>query len=215
MLVRLHNCAATVIVLLAGMVEANAQTSDSIEPPLQYQLKLGDKTQPISEGVPAIFEGSYINPSATLEVAPERAFPYGGIRFSYPRHYTFEADFTSPDIKIWTVSGNNFKIMYFVSDQELTAEALLEGMAAQLGEAAPQVETSPASLPISGQTLNGTRGTIQIAIQKLTNDAFTLPLQGGKSRVLLFQDALKDSGEASDESGPAIALLSKSLVIEP
>ncbi len=215
MLVRLLNCAAVAMLLLAGMVGASAQASDSVEPPLQYQLKLGDKTQSISEGVSATFEGSYTNPSATLEVAPERVFPYGGIRFNYPRHYTFEADFTSPEIKIWTVSGNNFKIMYFVSDQELTAEALLEGMAGQLGQSSSQVERSPASLPISGQTLAGTRGTIQIAIQKLTNDAFTLPSQSGKSRVLLFQDALKDSGAASDESGPATALLSRSLVIEP
>lgn len=215
MLVRLLTCAAAVIVLLAGMVEAGAQTPESVEPPLQYQLKLGDKTQAISEGVPVTFEGSYTNPVVALEVSPERIFTYGGIRFAYPRHYTFEADFTSPEIKIWTVSGNSFKIMYFVSDEPLTAVTLLEGMATQLGEASPQVETSPASLTIPGQTLSGTRGTIQIAIQKLTNDAFTLPAQDGKSRVLLLQDALKDSGAASGESGPATALLSKSLVIEP
>ncbi len=215
MLVRFLNCVATVIVLLAGMVEANAQTSEAIEPPLQYQLKLGDKSQAISEGVPATFEGSYTNPAATLEVAPERVFPYGGVRFAYPRHYTFEADFTSPGLKIWTVSGNNLKIMYFVSDQPFTAETLLAGMAEQLGQGASGVEKSPATLQMPGQTLAGIRGTIQIAIQRLTNDAFTLPPQGGKSRVLLLQDALKDSGAASDESAPATALLSKSLVIEP
>ena len=88
-------------------------------------------------------------------------------------------------------------------------------MSEQLGQTSPQVERSPASLPIAGQMLTGTRGTIQIAIQKLTNDAFTLPPQAGKSRVLLFQDALKDSGEASGEAVPATDMLSKSLVIEP
>lgn len=215
MLVGFLKRAATVIALLAGTAEANAQTSESMEPPLQYQLKLGDKTQPISEGVPSIFEGSFTNPAVKLEVSPERIFTYGGVRFAYPRHYTFEADFTSPEIKIWTVSGNNLKIMYFVSDQQLTAEALLEGMAEQLGQGSSGLQKSPTTLPIPGQTLAGTRGTIQIAIQKLTNDAFTLPPYGGKSRVLLLQDALKDSGEASDESAPATALLSKSLVIEP
>ncbi|MEZ5923245.1 MAG: hypothetical protein R3D57_02560 [Hyphomicrobiaceae bacterium] len=206
---------AAVLASLVLSSSALAEDAGDIEPPLQYRLQIGEQTREISEGVPTVFEGSFTNPAATLVVAPERIFAYGGIRFEYPRHYTFEADFSSPGLKIWTLSGNSFKIMYFLSEQPLTALSLLEGMSEQLGDSNLAIEESQVALEAAGQSLAGKRGVVSIAIQKLSNDAFTLPERNGLARVLLLQDALMDEGGFSEEASHATAMLQKSLALEP
>jgi hypothetical protein len=198
-----------------GLSAAFAQAGEEIEPPLQYQLKIGKTAQAISEGVPATFEGTFTNPAVLLEVAPERIFPYGGVTFSYPRHYTFEADFTSPGLKIWTLSGNNFKIMHFVTGELLTADVFLTSMMQQIDSNGGPISTEPVSITLGGQSVTGRRLRMTLANQAFYTDAYALPRTGGQSRLLVLQDALTEAGEASPESATAIGLLSRSFVLSP
>lgn len=195
----MRRCAVAVALLVMGIAAAFAQSGEEIEPPLQYQLKIGEKAAPILEGVPATFEGTFTNPAVLLEVAPERVFPYGGVTFSYPRHFTFEADFTSPDLKIWTLSGNNFKIMHFVSGEPLPADVLLTNMMQQVDPSAGPINTEPVSLTLGGQAVPGKRLRMTLASQAFFTDAYALPAMGGQSRLLVLQDALTEADGTSPE----------------
>ena len=54
---------------------------------------------------------------------PHRVFPYGGVAFRYPRAFTFEASLDDADLRSWTLSGNDFKVMYFVFAVRVTAKS--------------------------------------------------------------------------------------------
>ena len=153
--------------------------------------------------------------SATLTVAPERTFPYGGVRFDYPRHYTFEADPTSPGLKIWTLSGNNFKIMYFVADETLTVDVFLASMMQQVDPNGGPIDAEPVTIALGGQSLLGKRAKMTLAGQAFYTDAYLLPGQATGSRLLVLQDALTDAGGGSAEAATAIELLASTFAIQP
>ena len=206
---------ATFLAIIASIPVAKAETSEQAEPPLLYQLKLGDTSVPIAEGVPATIEGSFTNPAATLEVATYRVFPHGGVEFRYPRHFTFEADFSAPDVKIWTLSGNSFKIMYFVTTEALTVDAFIEGLSGQAAPDQVSVDPDPIGLPLDGQSVAGKRVTLKLAGQSIVTDAYALPATGGSARLLVLQDSPQAPGTPTGEALGASGLLTQSFVLKP
>ena len=206
---------ATLVTLLASSAAVTAQTSEQAEPPLLYQLKLGDTSVPVAEGVPATIDGTFTNPTATLEVASYRVFPHGGVEFRYPRHFTFEADFSAPDVKIWTLSGNSFKIMYFVTTEALTVDAFIEGLSGQAAPDQVSVDPDPIGLPLDGQSVAGKRVTLKLAGQSIVTDAYALPATGGSARLLVLQDSPQAPGTPTGEALGASGLLTQSFVLKP
>ncbi|MFO1172951.1 MAG: hypothetical protein U1E49_18560 [Hyphomicrobiaceae bacterium] len=203
------------LAIIASTTVVRAQTSEQAEPPLLYQLKAGDKTVPLSEGVPTTIEGSFTNPSVTLEVEPYRIFPHGGVEFRYPRHFTFEVDFSAPDVKIWTLSGNSFKIMYFVTTQPLTVDSFIESMSQQAEPDQVRVDPAPVTIALAGQSLAGKRVIITLAGQSIATDAFALPPGAGTTRLLVLQDSPTAPGTPTQEATSATGLLTQSFVLKP
>lgn len=203
------------LAFVASIPLAWAQDPEQAEPPLLYQLKVGDKTLPIAEGVPATVEGSFTNPPVTLTVEPYRVFPHGGIAFHYPRHFTFEADLTSPDMKIWTLSGNSFKIMYFVTPQPLTVDAFLASVAQQAGPDHLALDPEPAAIELAGQSFAGKRLNLTLAGQMISTETFALPPRDGNTRLLVLQDSPPAPGTPSEEAKSASGLLTQSFILAP
>jgi len=206
---------ATLLAIIAAIPVAKAETSEQAEPPLLYKLQLGDKTVAVSEGVPSTIEGTFTNPAATLTVESFRIFPHGGVEFHYPRHFTFEADFSAPEVKIWTLSGNSFKIMYFVTTQPLTVETFVESLSQQAEPDQVKVDPAPVTIALGGQTLAGKRVTITLAGQSIATDAFALPPHAGATRLLVLQDSPPLPGAATEEAQSATGLLTQSFVLKP
>lgn len=205
----------TLLAIIASTAIARAETSEQAEPPLLYELKVGDKIVPLSEGVPATIEGSFVNPAVTLEVEPHRIFPHGGVEFRYPRHFTFEADLSAADVKIWTLSGNSFKIMYFVTSQPLTVDTFIESMSQQAEPSQVKVDPAPVTIALGGQTVEGKRVTITLAGQSIATDAFALAPSAGATRLLVLQDSPTAPGTPTEEATSATDLLTQSFVLKP
>ena len=88
-----------------------------------------------TEGEPVPVARTFQDPRVTVRPEPHRLFPYGGVSFHYPRGFTFEADLDDPAARSWTLSGNDFKVLYFVFPVVITPQAHVEQLLETHGRA--------------------------------------------------------------------------------
>ncbi len=211
---RLFALIASVPLITVSCGTAASIADESMEPPLNYTVKVGEKTMTISEGESVQFDGTFTNPNVTVTPHSYRVFPYQGITFKYPRSFTFEADLVDPTAKTWTLSGNDFKIMYFVLNDALSAADFAKDMINQFGRENAKVVDANATITLGEQQLNGTSFRVTVATHKMVMDIYRLPSRGTQTRLLVFQDSLDDSGNRSKEGQTTIAEVKSSFAME-
>ena len=81
------------------------------EPPMIFYLEAGGKKTPIELGKPFKLDALPSASTAILRAEPYRVFPYAGISFRYPRSFTFETDFKTKGVRIWSLEGPSYLIM--------------------------------------------------------------------------------------------------------
>lgn len=187
---------------------------ESKEPTLTYTLNIGDRSISITEGETANIKGTFDNPKVTLTAQPHRVFPYQGISFKYPRAFTFEADVDDAGYKNWTLSGNDFTIMYFVLNDRLTTNAFADNMAAKLGRENCTVQTA-SHLKFGNENLSGTTLKATVVGNKMVMDIYRIPSTGGQTKLLVLQDNLDDFGNRSIEGKSTLQLIKQSSKLKP
>jgi len=209
------------ILIIASLVfcslpsTSSAQEDESKEPPIKYILKVGDKSVPITEGESAKIEGKFTNPVVSLTAEPHRVFKFQGVTFKYPRSFTFEADLEDENVKNWTLSGNDFEIMYFVATAPLAVDEFVTNMTNQFGEENCKVTDPDAKITLGETELTGKTLEITIATHKIVMDTYHLPSAGERHRLLVFQDSMdEETGEHSQESKDTLDGIKKSFEIE-
>ncbi len=193
---------------------ANGNPDESKEPPLQFIVTVGNRSVAITEGETVRLDGAYTDPTITVTPQPFRVFRCQGISFKYPRSFTFEADLADPDAKTWTLSGNDFKIMFFVSNSPLTSTGFADGMIEQFGRENCRVIDANAKITLAGQPLSGTTIRITVATHELVQDIYQLPSRGGVTRLLVLQDSLDDARDRTSEGRKTLKELESSFTIE-
>jgi hypothetical protein len=192
-----------------------AGSDESKEPPLEFVVKVGDKSITLNEGGTARLEGKFTNPQISVSPQPHRVFPYGGINFMYPRTFAFEANIANPDHKNWTLSGNDFKIMFFVLNARLTTNEFANSMIDQFGRENCKVTDANAKIILAKQSLSGTTIQITVATHKMVMDVYRIPSSGAVTKLVVFQDSLDDAGNRSPEGLQALKELESSFNVEP
>jgi len=199
-------------------IACNSSTSDaadeSVEPPLKYSVKVGGKIATISEGDTVQLDGTFTNPKITVTPHPHRVFPYQGITFKYPRSFMFEADLEDRNAKHWTLSGNDFKIMYFVLNASLSTADFANNMIDHFGRENAKVVNTNATIILGKQKLTGTSLRVTIATHEMVVDVYRIPSRGTRTKLLVFQDSLDDSGNRSKEGKQTLAEIETSFAAE-
>ena len=191
---------------------------ESKEPPQQFKLTIGDNSVPLVEGEPVRIDGTFTNPQVKLTPEPYRLFPYAGVAFEYPRSFTFEADFENPRHRSWTLSGNDFKIMYFDVKAPLTPGNYADELIAGLGEAQCKVMDPDAKVTLGKHTLSGTKLLMTVANQPVSFEIYALPAPAGAkgARLLVFQDNVDEAGGGHTKEGVAtLEVLKRTFAIKP
>ncbi len=174
------------------------------EPPLICTLTIDGKTHELIPGTPLQLRGTYKNPTILLNTSPTRKFSCGGVEFLYPAAFGWEADITGPNDRSWTLSGNDFTIMYFVSSGALTAESQAEGMAEQFGKANTRISDTQRKL--GERSFKGKQVLAKLVGATLTQEIYVLPAKKG-SRLLVLQDSPPDDKPRSAEAKKVLAML--------
>lgn len=191
--------------ILLSLKVANAD--EAAEPPLRLTLTVNGQTLTAGEGKPVQLKGAFNDPTISVNVDPYRAFSAQGVSFEYPRGFSFEADFSDQNAKIWTLAGNDLKIMLFVIAAKTDDRAIADGMADQFGR--DNVTESATELTLGGKKIPGVRQLISLMGHKLTNDVFVLSTAANRTVVLVLQDSPQPNGDRSTEGQAGIARLSE------
>ncbi len=194
------------LVFLACAQAGPARESD--EPPQLFILEVGAKEVPVQLGRAFTVDLAGKKVAMKLRALPHRVFEAGGVRFSYPRHFTFEYEKTK-GVTLWNFEGPDTVLMLQRHAKQHPQELLgttEQGLVQQFG---PQrTRTSDLELVLPKLRLKGRRLTIRFAEQVLRQDLFAFRTKEGTC-VLIVQDSLNDAGGASDGTKKAVALLQK------
>jgi hypothetical protein len=172
-------------------------------PPVVYTLEINGQVHQIRADEPLKLTGSFTDPVVTLRVASTRTLSHAGVQFDYPANFTFESETEDPDFQSWTVSGNDVTVMVFLSQGELTPQALAQSTAEALKVTDYQMK--PAQLKLGSQELSGTSIRMSLGEVAILQQVLQLPPQGTRSRLLVIQDTL--SGPDSRPSPEATHVL--------
>jgi hypothetical protein len=204
-------CPSLLLVLISTVAFAQ---DESKEPPQSFVVKLGDQSLTVVEGEATKLAGSFTNPQVTITPEPYRVFPYQGLRFQYPRTFSFEADLADPAEKSWTLSGNDVKIMFFSLDAKLTPTAFADSVLEQFDRSKSKVLDPNAKLTLGAHAVTGVKLQLTVATHKMTQEAYAIPTLRGKTRLLVLQDNPDERGNHSAEGKAMLALLQKTFQVD-
>jgi len=179
---------------------------DRQEPPLKYVLEINGKEHQLFVGKAVTIRGEFKDPTVLLKAASTRTFAYGDLTFRYPASFTWEAEIEAPNEKTWTLSGNDFKILYFVLPAPLTVDDYAAAMVGQIGNNKSRIHASEREL--GDRKYKGKRLAVDLAGTQLTMEIYAFPAKEG-ARLLVLQDSLGDDGKTSAEGARALKLLSE------
>ena len=194
----------------AALPAAEPSRDESVEPPLEFSLEIGDRKLPVTLDKSFILESDGGRENATLRVKPTRHFRYGQLSLRYPRYYTFEADLSDPEVSMWILSGNSNVIMLLRYPDRTDKDELLDEMLATLREQYGQenVKTGDASITLDERRLKGSRLQVRLAGEIIRQEIFSFA-SSDAGYVVVFQDTPNDLGRASRE-----AVIAKELLTE-
>lgn len=193
----------------ALLIASSCFADDSSEPPLLFEIHIGDEKVSLVEGSSSTVTGLFDKAKVSVNVLPFRKFSKSGVSFVYPRRYVYEADVSDPEFNSWTVEGSNVVIMLFVVDGEYSASDYAEEMAEQFEDDA-EVTKPRSSVKLGSRTYQGLVVELTLGGQRLSQAAYEVPLRGNRTGLLVLQDSLSDDGSHSKEWGSTMKLLSQS-----
>ncbi len=186
-----------------------AETVDeSKQPSISYNVVIDGKSYETQDGQPLAIKGTLTNPSVVIKAGDSRRFSMGGLSFSYPADYLWEAEVESDEYKNWTLSGNSLTIMYFRLNAPFTPEAYAKSMLDRFeGKATKDTELKLGAVTLQGKSFTIISGGIPIL-----NYALTVPLAKG-SGLLVFQDSDSKDGSFGKEATQVVEKIAKSFEI--
>lgn len=169
--------------------------AESVEPALQYTLEINNQQHDLVLNQPITLNGNYNNPKIVLKAAMVKKFTYGNVMFDYPAYFSWEADIVNANKKSWTLSGNDFKIMFFVFPQRLSLDGYVGSLAKSFGEDNTRIENMQRTL--GTEKLKGKKLFVIIAGTAVNLEVYPLPTKSG-TRFLVLQDS-PNKGDVSKE----------------
>lgn len=152
------------------------------------------------------------NRSIVVTTSRYTTFNYGALKFDYPKNYTFDQG-KEIGLKTWTLSGNDFTIMYFEISVEVTVDMFVDEFVKKFGK--KNCKISDASTTLGGVKMKGKHVKIELVGEKLTIDLYQVPNNDDKVHLIAFQDLSKDDGSASDESAETLKLIDSTFKVKP
>lgn len=195
---------------LAPTAVCVAAPDDKIEPPAQYTLQMGDKTVALTLGKEVETEGVAGQTRLKLSRQPLREFNKSGVRLRYPVDYTFEADLTTPNVAVWTMSGASSSVMlqrFPLAPAATLRKTMTDGLVEEYGR--KNVTVVPTTLLVNGRKIAGDQLKVVLANQRLVQEVFTFST-AKNSFVLVIQDT-PDKNAATAEFKRLKTLVGESL----
>ena len=168
------------------------------EPPLRFELRLGDETVEVRAGTP--FEVSVDGKAIKGELVarPTRRLVLEEHEFEYPQGMTFEYESVF-GTKIWTLDGNDSVVMVYRHLGALSldefAELIADGLSGSFG--AP--EESAVSIHLGGREVHGRALVCDGSGFFIHSELFQLGAGARTRSTLILQDVRHERDEPTEE----------------
>ncbi len=204
---RIHTVACALAIL--SCVEAGPE--EGREPPQLLVLQVEGREIAVQLDKPfaAVIGGNEVK--MMLTARPHRLFEAGGVRFKYPRRFTFEYE-KDEDVTTWVFEGPSTTLMLMRFEKE-DPKALLKRMADEFGQIGPNTKRSDTKLAVGERVFAGRRLDLRVAGVQLRQDLFAFDA-GGATYLLMVQDSLTDDGKQTAETRAVLELLGKTLELK-
>ena len=204
---RIHAMACALAML--SCVEAGPE--EGREPPQLLVLQMERREIPVQLDKPftVVIGGNEVK--MKLIARPHRLFEAGGVRFKYPRRFTFEYE-KDEDVTTWAFEGPSTTLMLMRFEKE-DPKALLKRMEDEFAQIGPNTKRSDTKLAVGKRVFAGRRLDLRVAGESLRQDLFAFNA-GGATYLLMVQDSLTDDGKQTAETRAALELLGKTLELK-
>jgi hypothetical protein len=193
------------ILALVVIPSSFAQSSvDQARPVLKLNVVIDGKQFSINDGDTLRYDSK----SIVVTSSKYMTFDNEALSFDFPKH--FSCDFEQDNAyKNWTLDGDDFVIMYFVIDVQVSTDVFVKEMIDKFGKKNCSISdrrTRLGNIDLSGKRLN-----VTLVGVKLTYDIFSLNTTDGKTHYLAFQDTKGDDGSESQEALETLDVLNKTI----
>jgi hypothetical protein len=188
------------LTLIVVTILTNFSYAQDAPPKSSFIVEINDKEYIVEEGEELQVDSTTIK----VKLQDFKVFSTESVSFHYPRNFNYQHE-ESEGYRNWTLSGNDFVIMYFELDVETELHVLARTMAAQFGRKNCKVVDT--EIKIGAKTLKGKRINVEMAGQKLSVDLLEIEMSDSKSSFIAFQDVKDEDGEASAESEDVINMV--------
>lgn len=176
--------------------EAEAIPDESLEPKDSYSLEIDGKNFPIFTDRQTELKLDKTNPQVKLTVAPFKIFNYGTMSLEYPRHFTFEAELSDKDVRLWNLSGNSTILMLQKYKEEIDHVIMGNMLQQRFGE--QNASLSECEMTFMGSKKKGTRVFTTIGDSSIAQEVYSFKTEEG-SILLILQDSINAQGKGSAE----------------
>ncbi|MFT4695373.1 MAG: hypothetical protein ACI8RY_000529 [Urechidicola sp.] len=194
-----------VILIAYIFILGNSFTQESKEKAeATFVININGKEYTINEGEELKIDTSTI----FVKMAEYRKIKTEYLSFNYPSNFSFEFD-KEFGFKNWTLSGNDFVIMYFEIEIKSELDEFVNAMVTQFGE--KNCKTKKTKKKLGNLTLKGTNILVSVFGEQLSIDFLEINPKGNKSKFIAFQDSL-DQKKSSKEGIKTLNMISKSII---
>lgn len=195
--------------------ETSADKHDEQAEPLQrFTVVIGDRKITVAQGETIQLEGNFSNPQLKIVPHSHRTFQAQGVTFDYPTSFVFEADLTDPTAKSWIFSGNDFLIMYFALQGDVTPEAYVQDMIAEFGTDNAKVINPNATIKLGDHEISGQSMIVSVASHRMQMDVYRIPTPNGNTRLLVFQDSIDENNSRTNEGRSTLRTLQSTFQVK-
>ncbi len=199
------------LILIFSFLNVRAQEatdSGAMEPKNRFEITIDGKTYPVVEGQLLKLESTLSKPSISVKLSDRKKFEAASLSFDYPKHLSFEYEKDS-GVTVWTLNGNSLVITLFDIDAKVALATLVEPMVKKFGRKNCTIEDFKKDF--GHQMTNGKRLHVKLAGTNMIIEFYEINSGDAKSRIMSFQDTIKDNGESSDEFKAGFQLINDSI----
>lgn len=190
--------------------KAESLIDESLEPQDSYSLEIDGKDFPVFLDHQTELKLEKNNPQVRLKVSPFKIFNYGTMYLAYPRHFTFEAELSDKDVKLWNLSGNNTILMLQKYKEEIDHVIMGNMLQQRFGE--QNASLSECEMTFMGSKKKGTRVFTTIGDSSIAQEVYSFKIAEG-SILLIIQDSINAQGKGSTEGTSFREQISKTFKI--
>jgi hypothetical protein len=199
---------AMLIFSFLGARAQGAKDSGAMEPKNRFEITIDGKTYQVVEGQVLQLESTLSKPSISIKLSDLKKFEAASLSFDYPKHLSFEYEKDS-GVTTWTLNGNSLVVTLLALDAKIPLNTLIEPMIKKFGKKNCTVEDFKKEF--GHHLTNGKRLHVNLAETNMTIDFYEINSGDGKSRIMTFQDMVKDNGESSEEFKAGFQMINSSI----